>query len=89
MLFNNHAFIAVLICLCLAYYQNLQQSAKRISKMITRITRSRDERGSSNTQHHGVSDPVWVVLGRENKNAVLLQVTKQIKIEMKKANKQG
>ena len=71
------------------YYQNLQQSAKRISKTISRITRSRDERGLSNTQHHGVSDPVPVIPGREIKNAVLLQVVKQIKIETKKANEQG
>ena len=71
------------------YYQNLQQSAKRISKMISRITRSRDESGLPNTQHYGVSDPVPVILGREIKNAVLLQVVKQIEIEMKKANEQG
>ena len=75
----------MLISLRLMYYQNLQQSAKR---MISIITRSRDERGSSNTQHHGVSNLVPVVQGRENKN-VLLQVMKQIKIKMKKANKQG
>jgi len=57
--------------------------------MIPRITRSREERGSSNALHHGVSDPVPVILEREIKNAVLLQVVKQIEIEMKKANKQG
>ena len=88
-LFNNYAFIAVLISSHLMYYQNLQQSAKRISKMISRITRSKDERGSSNSQWHGVSDPVPVIPGREIKNAVLLQVVKQIKIETKKANEQG
>ena len=80
--------------MCLTYYQNLQQSAKQISKMISRITRSRDERGLSYTclsytQHHGVSDPVPVILGRKINNAVLLQVVKQIKIETKKANEQG
>ena len=53
--------------------------------MISRITRSRDERGMSITQHH----PVPVILGREIKIAVLLQVAKQIEIETKKANKQG
>ena len=89
MLFNNHAFIALLISLHLMYYQNLQQSAKRISKMISRITRSRDERDLSNTQHHGVSDLVSAILGREIKNAVFLQVAKQIESEMKKANEQG
>ena len=57
--------------------------------MISRITRSRDESGLSNTQHHGVSDPVLVIPRREIKNAVLLQVAKQIEIEMKKANEQG
>ena len=57
--------------------------------MISRITRSKDKRGSSNTQHHGVSDPVPVIPGREIKNAVLLQVVKQIKMEKKKANEQG
>jgi len=36
-----------------------------------------------------VPDPVPVVPGREIKNVVLLQVAKQIKIETKKANKQG
>ena len=56
--------------------------------MISRITSSRDERGLPNTQHHGVSNPVPGILGREIMNAVLLQVAKQIKIEMKKANKQ-
>ena len=57
--------------------------------MISRITRANDERGSSNAQHHGVSDPVPVIPGREIKSAVLLQVVKQIESEMKKANKQG
>ena len=57
--------------------------------MISRITRSRDERGLPITQHHGVSDPVLVIPGREIKNAVLLQVVKQIKIATKKANEQG
>ena len=57
--------------------------------MISRITRSRDERCSPNTQHHGVSDLVPVVLGREIQNAVLLQVAKQSKIEMKRANEEG
>ena len=57
--------------------------------MLSRITRSRDERGFSNTQHQGAPDPVLVVLGREIKNAVLLQVAKQIEIETKKANKKA
>ena len=57
--------------------------------MISRIIRSRDERGFSNTQHQRAPDPVPVVPGREIKNVVLLQVAKQIKIETKKANKQG
>ena len=57
--------------------------------MISRITRSRDDRGLSNTHHHGVSDPVLVILGREIKNAILLQVANKIKIEMKKANEHG
>ena len=88
MLFNNYAFIAVLIFVprilskSATIYQKNQQ-------MISRITRSRDKRGSSNAQHHGVSDPVPVTLGREIKSAVLLQVVKQIESEMKKANEQG
>ena len=57
--------------------------------MISRITRSRDKRGLPKTQHHEVSDPVPVVLGKEIMNAVLLQVAKQSKIEMKRANEEG
>jgi len=88
-----HYLIIMHLLLCsfsrLVYYQNLQQSTKRISKMISKITRSRDERGPSNTQYHGVSDPLPVIPRKEIKSAVLLQVVKQIKIEMKKAYEQS
>jgi len=53
--------------------------------MISRSTRSRDERAFSTAQHQAVPDPVPVVLGKDIKNAVLMQVAKQIKIKMKKA----
>ena len=57
--------------------------------MVSRIIRSRDEKDFSNTQHQGAPDPVPLVPGREIKNAVLLQVAKQIEIETKKANKKA
>ena len=53
--------------------------------MISRITRSREERAFCTTENQAVPDAVLVVPGKDKKNVVLLEVAMQIEIEMKKA----